>query len=325
MKYIEITEPGGPDVLQLRETGEPEPGPGQVLIKVQAAGVNRPDCIQRAGFYPPPPGASEIPGLEIAGEVVACGEGVENPAIGSDICALVSGGGYAEYCVADADLCLPVPAGFSMEEAAAIPETFYTVWSNVFDRGRLQSGETLLVHGGSSGIGTAAIQLARAMGAEVYTTAGSEEKCRACMDLGAKLAINYKEEDFVAACMSASEGRGIDLILDMVAGVYINRNVELAAEDGRIVIIAGLGGFKAEVDFMSVMRKRLTITGSTLRPRPVAFKADIARKLQQNAWPLFEKGAIKPVIHRVFPLADAAEAHSMMEASSHIGKLILSP
>ena len=324
MKYIEITEPGGPDVLQVKETDEPTPGPGQVLIRVQAAGVNRPDCIQRAGFYPPPPGASEIPGLEIAGEVVACGDKVSAPAMGDYVCALVTGGGYAEYCVAEAELCLPLPEGLSMEEAAAIPETFYTVWSNVFDRGKLQPGESILIHGGSSGIGTSAIQLAHAMGAEVYTTAGSDEKCQACVDLGAKAAINYKEEDFVEVCMKATQDKGIDVILDMVAGVYINRNVQLAAEDGRIVIIAGLGGFKAEVDFMSVMRKRLTITGSTLRPRPVAFKAEIAANLKQHVWPLIEAGKVKPVIHRVFALSDAAEAHSMMEASSHIGKLILS-
>lgn len=324
MKFINITETGGPDVLKLDQREEPSPGPGQVLVKVEAAGVNRPDCVQRAGYYPPPPGASDIPGLEIAGEVVGCGKDVGNISTGDRVCALVTGGGYAEYCLADAALCLPVPAGFSMEEAAAIPETFYTVWSNVFDRGALKSGESLLVHGGSSGIGTTAIQLASASGAEVYTTAGSEEKCQACQELGAKLAINYRENDFVELFLEASDGRGMDLILDMVAGSYIERNIQLAADDGRIVIIAGLDGFRAEVDFQAVMRKRLTLTGSTLRPRPVDFKADIARKLQQNVWPLFEAGKVKPVIYRVLPLAEAAEAHAMMEASSHIGKIILS-
>ena len=324
MKYINIIEAGGPEVLQLQETDSPVINQGQVLIKVRAAGVNRPDVMQRRGLYPPPPGASHIPGLEVAGEVVEVNGDMKWPKPGEQVCALVSGGGYAEYCVAEAVLCLPIPSGFTHEQAAAIPETFFTVWSNVFDRGQLKNGESLLVHGGSSGIGTTAIQLAKARGAMVYTTAGSEEKCRACLELGADAAINYREEDFVEVCMRLSEQRGIDVILDMVAGPYISRDIELAAEDGRIVLIAGLQGFKAEVDFLAVMRKRLTISGSTLRPRPVDFKAAIARELHQHAWPLFESGQVKPVIHKVFPLAEASKAHQLMESSEHIGKLILS-
>lgn len=324
MKYINISEFGGPEVLRLEERDTPTPGEGQVLVRVEAAGVNRPDCIQRAGFYPPPPGASDIPGLEIAGEVVELGANVSSPTIGNRVCALVTGGGYAEYCLAEAPLCLPVPDRLSPEEAAAIPETYFTVWSNVFDRGHLLKGESLLVHGGSSGIGTTAIQLAHAMGAKVYTTAGSEEKCNACRELGAILAVNYREEDFVSACLEATDNKGIDLILDMIAGSYIERNIQLAAEDGRIVIIAGLGGFTAEVDFRTVMMKRLTLTGSTLRPRPLSFKTEIVKKLSTHVWPLLEAGKVRPVIHRVFPLADAADAHAMMEASSHIGKIVLS-
>ena len=323
MKYINIIEAGGPEVLHLEETEVPSPAAGQVLVKVKAAGVNRPDVMQRRGLYPPPPGASNIPGLEISGEVVEVNGDINWPKPGEQICALVSGGGYAEYCVAEAALCLPLPAGFSHEQAAAIPETFFTVWSNVFDRGQLKRGESLLVHGGSSGIGTAAIQLAKARGASVYTTAGSEEKCQACLELGADAAINYHEEDFVEVCMRLSEHKGIDVILDMVAGPYISRDIELAAEDGRIILIAGLQGFRAEIDFLAVMRKRLTISGSTLRPRPVAFKADIARTLHEEAWPLFANGQVKPVIHKVFPLAEASKAHQLMESSQHIGKLIL--
>ena len=323
MKYINIIEAGGPEVLHLEETEVPSPAAGQVLVKVKAAGVNRPDVMQRRGLYPPPPGASNIPGLEISGEVVEVNGDINWPKPGEQVCALVSGGGYAEYCVAEAALCLPLPAGFSHEQAAAIPETFFTVWSNVFDRGQLKRGESLLVHGGSSGIGTAAIQLAKARGASVYTTAGSEEKCQACLELGADAAINYHEEDFVEVCMRLSEHKGIDVILDMVAGPYISRDIELAAEDGRIILIAGLQGFRAEIDFLAVMRKRLTISGSTLRPRPVAFKADIARTLHEEAWPLFANGQVKPVIHKVFPLAEASKAHQLMESSQHIGKLIL--
>jgi putative PIG3 family NAD(P)H quinone oxidoreductase len=324
MKYINISKSGGPEVLQMAERDSPSISSAQVLIKVIAAGVNRPDVFQRAGFYPPPPGASDIPGLEVAGEVIDVADDAEWPAKGNQVCALVSGGGYAEYCVADAGLCLPVPRGFNAIEAAAIPETFFTVWSNVFDRGRLQTGETLLVHGGSSGIGTTAIQLGKAFGAKVFVTAGSAEKCQACIDLGADLAINYKEQDFVEACRQATDGDGVDVILDMVAGSYIDRNIKLAAADGRIVIIAGLQGFKAEVDFLPIMRNRLTFTGSTLRPRSLEFKAEIALKLKQKVWPMLESGEVKPVIHAVFPLADASKAHRMMESSAHTGKIMLS-
>jgi NADPH2:quinone reductase len=324
MKYINITQHGGPEVLQLEERATPAIAAGQVLIKVAAAGVNRPDVIQRGGFYPPPPGASDIPGLEIAGEVVEVAEGVDWPQKGEQVCALVSGGGYAEFCTAEAEQCLPIPKDFSTVQAAAIPETFFTVWSNVFDRGKLQSGERLLIHGGSSGIGTTAIQLAKARGATVYITAGNQEKCEACIALGADLAINYKEEDFVEKCMQASGDEGIDVILDMVAGPYIERNIQVAAPDARIVLIAGLQGFKAEVNFQTVLRNRLTITGSTLRPRSVTFKAKIAADLKENVWPLLESGEIKPVVHKVFSLAEAAAAHEMMESSTHIGKIILS-
>lgn len=324
MKYINIAQPGGPEVLTLEERSAPSLSTDQVLIKVTAAGVNRPDVFQRAGYYPPPPGASDIPGLEIAGEVVEVADDVGWPLAGDKVCALVSGGGYAEFCAAEASLCLPVPAGLSALEAAAIPETYFTVWSNVFDRGGLQAGEKLLIHGGSSGIGTTAIQLGKAFGATVFVTAGSAEKCQACIDLGADLAINYKQEDFVAVCKQATDDYGVDVILDMVAGSYIDRNIQLAAADGRIVLIAALQGFKAEVDFQAVMRNRLTISGSTLRPRAVEFKAKIANKLQQQVWPLLESGKVRPVIHKVFPLADAADAHRLMESSEHIGKIILS-
>lgn len=324
MKYINITQHGGPEVLQLEERETPAIAAGQVLIKVAAAGVNRPDVIQRGGFYPPPPGASDIPGLEIAGEVVEVAEGVDWPQKGAQVCALVSGGGYAEFCTAEAEQCLPIPKDFSTVQAAAIPETFFTVWSNVFDRGKLQSDERLLIHGGSSGIGTTAIQLAKARGATVYITAGNQEKCEACIALGADLAINYKEEDFVEKCIQASGDEGVDVILDMVAGPYIERNIQVAAPDARIVLIAGLQGFRAEVNFQTVLRNRLTITGSTLRPRSVAFKAKIADDLKENVWPLLESGEIKPVVHKVFSLAEAAAAHEMMESSTHIGKIILS-
>ncbi len=324
MKYINITQPGGPEVLMLEERQLPSIDARQVLIRVAAAGVNRPDLFQRAGSYPPPPGASDIPGLEIAGEVMETAADVDWPRKGDQVCALVSGGGYAEYCSADAVLCLPVPRGLSAVEAAAIPETFFTVWSNVFDRGKLQAGETLLIHGGSSGIGTTAIQLAKVWNSTVFITAGSATKCQACLDLGADRAINYNEEDFVEECMQATDGHGVDLILDMVAGSYIDRNVQLAAPDGRIVIIAGLEGFKTNVNFQTVILKRLTLTGSTLRARPLAFKAEIAGNLKRQIWPLLESGRVKPVIHKVFPLADAVEAHRMMESSTHIGKIILS-
>ena len=323
MTAIEISEPGGPEVLRPAKRPLPEPAAGEVLIRVEAAGVNRPDVLQRLGGYPPPPGASDIPGLEVAGEVVALGEGVESPALGERVTALVTGGGYAEYCAAPAAQCLPFPKGFDATAAAALPETYFTVWSNVFDRAGLQAGERFLVHGGSSGIGTTAIQLASAFGAEVYTTAGSPEKLEACRALGAKRAVNYREEDFVAVLKEESGGKGVDVILDMVGGDYIARDIKLLAPDGRLVFIAFLGGSKAEVDFLPVMLKRLKITGSTLRARDVAFKAAIAAQLQEKVWPLLEEGRVKPLIHSSFPLTGAAEAHRLMESSEHIGKIML--
>src|SRR5690625_5212725 len=327
MKAIEIAQPGGPEVLTPCERPVPAAGPGEVLIRVAAAGVNRPDVFQRQGNYAPPPGATDIPGLELAGEVVAVGEGVESWTPGDQVCALVAGGGYAEYCVAPAAQCLPIPRGLTMVQAAALPETYFTVWSNVFDRGRLREGEVFLVHGGSSGIGTTAIQLAKAFGARVFATAGSAEKCQACEELGAERAINYREEDFVevvrTATAEAPEGKGADLILDMVGGDYIPRDVRLLRPDGRLVLIAFLGGSKAELDFQQVMVKRLTITGSTLRPRPVTFKAAIAANLQTQVWPMLESGKVRPLIHRTFSLAEAADAHALMESSSHIGKIML--
>jgi putative PIG3 family NAD(P)H quinone oxidoreductase len=323
MKYIDITEFGGPEVLKVATGGAPAPGPGQVLVRVRAAGVNRPDLIQRQGRYPPPPGASAVPGLDIAGEVAAVGAGVDWPAAGDQVCALVPGGGYAEYAVADAGCCLPLPRGFDFVQAAALPETFFTVWSNVFDRGALRDNETLLVHGGSSGIGTTAIQLAVNLGATVFATAGTPAKCEACRRLGAALAVNYREEDFVEACLAATGGRGVDVILDMVAGEYVPRNIRVAAEDGRIVIIAGLGGFETQVNFLPVMLKRLVITGSTLRARPAAFKAAIARSLREKVWPLLDAGKVKPVVDRVLPLEEAQEAHRVLEAGEVIGKIVL--
>ena len=323
MRYIRITEFGDPDVLQIAECDPPAPGKNQALIKVAAAGINRPDVMQRQGRYPPPPGASDIPGLEIAGEVIELGDGVTWPNKGDQVCALVAGGGYAEFAVADVPICLPVPAGLTPVEAAALPETFFTVWSNLFDRAGLKAGESVLIHGGSSGIGTTAIQLAKAFGATVVTTAGSEDKCKACRELGADLTVNYREEDFVEACKDATGGKGVDVIIDMVAGDYTNRNIEAAAVEGRYVIIAGLRGFSAEVSIRSIMLKRLVVTGSTLRPRPVGFKAGIAAGLKQQVWPLLESGKIKPVIHTVLPLSEASEGHRLMESSRHIGKIML--
>ncbi|MGI6244179.1 MAG: NAD(P)H-quinone oxidoreductase [Pseudochelatococcus sp.] len=320
---IGIREPGGPEVLRPEIRPVPLPGAGQVLVRVHAAGVNRPDVAQRQGHYPPPPGASDIPGLEIAGEVVAVGESVAAPAPGSRVTALVTGGGYAEYCLADAELALPIPDGLDFVAAAAVPETFFTVWSNVFDRGALRPGETLLVHGGTSGIGTTAIQLGKAFGARVLTTAGSAEKCAACRQLGADVAVNYRDEDFVAAVKTATGGRGADVILDMVGGSYIPRNYQAAAQDGRIVQIAFLQGSKVEIDFMRLMLKRLTHTGATLRSRPVSEKAPIARALREYVWPLLAAGRCLPVIHATFPLAEAAQAHALMESSAHIGKIVL--
>lgn len=323
MKAIGIREPGGPDVLELQERPVPVPGSGEVLIQVTAAGVNRPDCLQRAGAYPPPPGAPDIPGLEIAGRVVSSGDDQGRAMIGKDVMALVPGGGYGEYVTAHQTNVLRIPAGLSMVEAAAIPETFFTVWHNVFQRGRLSEGEWFLVHGGSSGIGTTAIQLAAASGARVFATAGSAEKCDACVALGAEHAINYRASDFVAECRRLTEGKGADLILDMVGGSYIERNYDAAAEDGRIVQIAFLNGPKAEVNFAKLMVKRLTHTGSTLRPRPVAFKAQIARELEEKVWPLIEAGKVRPVMHSQFPLAEASRAHALMESNVHVGKIVL--
>jgi len=323
MKAVEISRPGGPDVLVAVDRPRPEPGPGDVLIKVAAAGVNRPDVLQRKGVYPPPPGASDLPGLEVAGEIVGGDPGDTGLQPGDAVCALVTGGGYAEYCVAPAAQCLPVPAGLSMAEAAGLPETYYTVWSNVFDRGRLAEGETLLVHGGASGIGTTAIQLARALGHAVYATAGSDERARAAESLGATRGINYRSEDFVQAVKDATDGRGVDVILDMVAGSYVARNLQCLADDGRAVIIAVLGGVKGEVDAGQILRRRLTLTGSTLRPRPVAFKGAITRSLRARVWPLLESRTIRPVVHATFPLAQAAQAHALMESGEHIGKIVL--
>jgi NADPH2:quinone reductase len=294
-----------------------------VLIKVAAAGVNRPDVFQRKGAYPPPPGASDIPGLEVAGTVVSVSEGVTYPVVGDEVCALVTGGGYAEFCVAPAAQCLPVPRGLSLIEAASLPENYFTVWTNVFDRAHLAPGESLLVQGGSSGIGVSAIQLARALGSRVFATAGSPEKCAACERLGAERAVNYHTEDFVAVTKAATGGVGVNVILDMVAGDYVPRELAALADEGRLVLISTLGGVKAEVNLRDVMVRRLTITGSTLRPRPVAFKGAIARALRAKVWPLFESGAVRPVIHATFPLERASEAHAMLEAGQHIGKVVL--
>ncbi|WP_316013516.1 NAD(P)H-quinone oxidoreductase [Roseobacter sp. HKCCA0434] len=325
MRCIEITTPGGPDVLKETTRPRPEPRAGEILIEVKAAGVNRPDALQRAGAYDPPPGASDLPGLEAAGEVAAIGAGVTRWKVGDAVTALLPGGGYAEYVTTPAEHALPVPKGYSWEQAAALCETFFTVWINVFDRGALQAGETLLVHGGTSGIGTTAIQLAKARGARVVTTAGSEEKCARCRELGADLAINYHEADFVKEAKSLTEGRGVDLVLDMVGGDYIPRNIRALAEDGRLAMIAFLGGPKAEVNFAQVMVKRLTLTGSTLRPRSDLVKADIARALEAEVWPLLDAGTVAPVMDSTFSLADAAKAHARMESSEHIGKIILVP
>ncbi len=323
MRCIEITEHGGPEVLQLAAREKPVPGAGEVLIAVEAAGVNRPDVAQRYGLYPPPPGASDLPGLEVAGRIAALGDGVTGWAEGDPVCALTNGGGYAEYAVAPAGQCLPVPGGLSAVEAASLPETFFTVWTNVFERGALQAGESLLVHGGSSGIGVTAIQMAAARGARVFATAGSAEKCRACEALGAERAINYREEDFVEILKDATDGKGIDVILDMVGGDYIGRNLQLAAADGRVVNIAFQQGFEATVNFVPLLMKRLTLTGSTLRPRSAADKAAIADCLREQVWPLVASGEIKPVIAQTFALDEAAAAHTLMESSSHIGKIVL--
>ncbi|CAN7348297.1 NAD(P)H-quinone oxidoreductase [Polaromonas sp. LjRoot131] len=326
MKAVEITSYGAPEVLRLGERPAPIDGPGEVVIRVSASGVNRPDVLQRTGHYPVPPGASDIPGLEVAGVIVS-GDAKAMAAAGfkpgDRVCALVFGGGYAELCVAPVGQCLPVPEGLSDIEAASLPETFFTVWSNVFERAHLQPGETLLIQGGSSGIGVTAIQIAKAMGATVLVTAGSDDKCAACIALGADHAINYKASDFAEEVKKLTQGQGVNVILDMVAGSYVAREVECLAEDGRLVIIAVQGGVKAEVNAGLVLRKRLTITGSTLRPRSIEFKAAIAKALKEKVWPLLSAGRIKPVIHSTFAAADAAKAHALMESNSHIGKIVL--
>ena len=326
MQAVEISSFGGPEVLRLAERPMPQPGVGELLIRVGASGINRPDVLQRLGHYAPPPGTSDLPGLEVAGVVESGDESALAAAgirIGDRVCALVAGGGYAQWCVAPVAQCLPVPHGLSDIEAASLPETFFTVWSNVFDRGRLQAGESLLVQGGTSGIGVTAIQLGRAFGATVIATAGSDEKCAACLSLGANHAIPYKSQDFAAEVQRITEGRGVDVVLDMVAGDYVTREVECMAEDGRLVIIAVQGGVKAGFNAGLVLRRRLTITGSTLRARPVAFKGAIARALHERVWPLIAAGKVRPVIHSVFAAADAAQAHALMESNQHIGKIVL--
>jgi putative PIG3 family NAD(P)H quinone oxidoreductase len=323
MKVIHIAAPGGPEQLQPGTRPMPKPGDGEVLVRVEAAGVNRPDVMQRQGRYPPPAGASDLPGMEIAGEIVGLGANVSGLAVGDKITSLLPGGGYAAYAVAAAPLCMPIPPGLTMVEAAAIPETFMTVWTNLFERGRCKSGDTVLIHGGTSGIGTTAIQLATALGAKVYATAGSDDKARACEKLGAIRGIDYRTEDFVEVIRSATQGYGIDVTLDMVAGSYVQRNIEVAAVEGRIVTISTLGGTKAEINMVALMMKRVTLTGSTLRARTVAQKAAVANAMRQNVWPLIAAGKVKPVIFKTFPLNEASEAHRLMETSNHIGKIVL--
>jgi len=326
MKAVEIKGFGAPEVLVLTERPDPQPGAGEVLVRVAASGVNRPDVLQRKGAYAPPPGASDLPGLEFAGQIVAGDASAMAAAgfqVGDRVCALVAGGGYAQLAVAPVSLCLPVPKGLSDIEAGGLPETFFTVWTNVFDRARLQPGETLLVHGGTSGIGVTAIQLGKAFGAKVIATAGSAGKCKACVEIGADAAINYKEQDFVDEVKRITEGRGANVVLDMVAGDYVAREVKCLADDGRIVIIAVQGGVKSEFNAGDVLRRRLTITGSTLRPRPEAFKASIAASLRQHVWPLLEVGRVKPIVHKVFDAGQAAQAHALMESGSHVGKIML--
>jgi putative PIG3 family NAD(P)H quinone oxidoreductase len=323
MRFIDMTGPGGPEVMRLAEGPVPRPGDGEVLIRVAAAGVNRPDVLQRSGSYPPPPGASPVLGLEVSGTIAARGAGAERWTEGEEVCALVPGGGYAEYCVTPASHCLPVPRGLEPIEAAGLPETFFTVWTNVFDRGRLSAGENFLVHGGTSGIGTTAIQLARAFGARVFATAGTPEKCAVCIELGAERAIDYRNEDFVAVLREATQGRGADVILDMVGGPYVEKNLRSLAVEGRLVQIAFLQGSKVTLDLVPLMIRRQTITGSTLRPQSIAAKAAIARALEERVWPLNEAGTVRPVIDRTFPLAEAADAHRLMESSRHVGKIVL--
>ncbi|MFG1465313.1 NAD(P)H-quinone oxidoreductase [Xanthobacter sp. DSM 24535] len=323
MRQIRFEGSGGPDVIRVETAPLPVPGPGQVLVEVVAAGVNRPDCLQRAGGYPPPPGATEIPGLEIGGRVVALGEGVTSLTIGDEVCALVISGGYAEYCVAEAPLCLPVPKPLSLLEAAGLPENYYTVYDNIFTRGRLIAGETILIHGGSSGIGSTAIQLAKNAGARVFATAGSQDKCDFCTALGADVAINYRAADFVAEVKRLTDGMGVDVILDMVGGPYIARNLSALALEGRLVQIAFLQPSRVDIDLMPIMLRRLTLTGSTLRARSVPLKAAIADHLRRDVWPLLETGTVRPVIHATFPLEEAQAAHALMESSAHSGKIML--
>jgi NADPH2:quinone reductase len=323
MTVVEIAAPGGPEQLKTARRTVPAPAAGEVLVRVAAAGVNRPDVMQRQGRYPPPPGASDIPGLEIAGEIVALGAGVSDLKLGDRVTALLPGGGYAEYAVAAASLCLPIPEGLTMVEAAALPETYFTVWTNLFDRGGCKAGETVLVHGGTSGIGTTAIQLAVAWGARVFATAGTAEKARACERLGAVRGIDYRTEDFVEVIRQETAARGVDLILDLVGGSYLSRNLDAAAVEGRVVIISLIGGAKAEINLLTVMSKRLTLTGSTLRARTVAQKAAVAEAVRRNVWPLLSAGRVRPIIHETFPLAEASEAHRLMETSRHIGKIVL--
>jgi NADPH:quinone reductase len=323
MIAIEIGEPGGPEVLVPVERPTPIPVAGEVQIKVAAAGVNRPDVFQRLGRYPPPPGVTDIPGLEVSGIITEVATGAGSFRVGDAVCALVAGGGYAEYCVAPAPQCLPAPRGLDLVDAAAIPETFLTVWTNVFERGRLQAGQSILVHGGSSGIGTTAIQLSRSFGARVFATAGSADKCAACERLGAERCINYRDDDFVAVVREQTAGRGVDVVLDMVGGAYFARNVDVLATEGRLVEIATLQGAKAELNIQTIMQRRLTITGSTLRARPIADKGAIAEAVHRHVWPLIESGAVKPIVYATFPLRDASAAHRVMESSAHIGKLVL--
>ena len=323
MQVIEIAAPGGPEQLRLATRPVPEPGEGEVLIRVAAAGINRPDIVQRQGHYPPPPGASDLPGMEVAGVIAAIGPKVTGFSPGDEVTALLSGGGYAEYAIAAAPLCLPIPSGLSMVEAAALPETFFTVWTNLFERGGCKAGDTVLIHGGTSGIGTTAIQLATVWGARVFATAGTHAKARACEELGAVRGIDYRTEDFVQIIKLATDGRGADVILDIIAGTYVQRNLDAAAVDGRVVIISLQGGSRAEIKANVLMLKRLTLTGSTLRARTLAQKAAVAEGVRLNVWPLLAAGRVRPIIHATFPLAEAAEAHRMMEASSHIGKIVL--
>ena len=323
MRSVVVTTPGGPEALAIVERPLPEPGPGEVLVRVAATGINRVDTFQRMGKYALPPGASDILGLEFAGDVVALGSDVHRWRVGDTVCALVAGGGHAEYCAVHEDHCLPIPQGLSLIEAASLPETCFTAWTNVFDRCRLKPGETLLVHGGSSGIGVAAIQMAHHMGSNVIVTAGSDEKCAACRELGADLAVNYRTQDFVAEAKTFTKGRGVDVVLDMVGGSYVARNIDAMALDGRLAFIAFLGGSRAEVDFRHVMAKRLTITGSTLRPQTQAQKSAIRIALENHIWPLLEARQMRPVVHKTFPLAEIAQSHRLLESSAHIGKIVL--